>query len=110
MGINVRASRTTLEPSYRNTAFLVIECKASSHETTDDGIWEHDVAQLAGCLASIRDQSSSRVFGAIAVGKSVRFYEYDDALRDMNGDGTVYNIHRQCKAVTEKLEYIHTHY
>ena len=53
--------------------FLVVECKAPGLET-QDAIWDDAADQLADYLGSLAENNSKRIFGAIAVGKVVRFY------------------------------------
>lgn len=84
--------------------FLIVECKLPGKEG-QGSIWELGANQLAGYLASITSARYRR-YGAIAVGKAVRFYEWvDEELVDFQSDGTVYYIDRQCQTVTARLAY-----
>ena len=103
--------QTVLSPKFLRKYFFVVVCKKPGDEP-QPGTWSQAVDQLrdhlGGTLA--KDESKGRIFGAVAVGKAVRFYEYDEGnLSDMNGDGEAYYIDRQCQTVTRKLEYIREH-
>lgn len=84
--------------------FLVVECKAPGRETRDEA-WAMGALQLQRYLSGI--SSGNRKFGAIAVGKCVRFYELNrnGSLEDFQNDGNIYWLDRHCQSVTRKLQY-----
>jgi hypothetical protein len=88
--------------------FLVVECKAPGLES-QTGVWDEAVVQLQRYLNSIT--SRNRKFGAIAVGRVVRFFELQGrSLVDFDGDGDIYYLDRQCQSVTGKLTYFRAHH
>ncbi|KAI1111548.1 hypothetical protein F5Y14DRAFT_464449 [Nemania sp. NC0429] len=90
--------------------FLVVECKAPGKET-QDSIWDAGAEQLAGYLEGIQKGNNDRKFGAIAVGKFVRFFEWKrNVLVDFDNDGTIYHIDRQCQTVSARLRYFRDHH
>ncbi|KAI1475137.1 hypothetical protein F4774DRAFT_398138 [Daldinia eschscholtzii] len=96
------AAHFVLEPRLLEKKFLIVECKAPGLESRDD-IWLEAAGQLRIYLGGVR--GTHRKFGAIAVGKCVRFYEWIDSdLQDI-ANGDIYWIDRQCKTVTEHLNY-----
>lgn len=89
--------------------FLIIECKAPGLESQDK-IWEEAKEQLDAYLAGIATGKSrkKRKFGAIAVGKCVRFYEWNSATpktADALDNGVIYYLDRQCQTVTNWLRF-----
>lgn len=82
--------------------FLIVECKAPGIETYSS-VWKMGVDQLQAYLGSL--EGDQRKFGAIAVGKCVRFYEWKDrALHDIS-DGKIFYLDRQCQSVMQHLVY-----
>jgi len=76
--------------------FLVVECKPPNQERRGK-VWKEAAEQLEGYLTAIT--SRNRKFGAISVGKYVRFYELvktegKQYLTDFNGDRSVYRLDR----------------
>lgn len=95
-------------PRLNERKFLIVECKGPGSEG-QDGVWARGSDQLESYLAGIPQNSTGtyRKFGAIAVGRRVRFYELKNGeLVDLEDDGTIYYLDRQCQSVTAKLEYI----
>ena len=90
--------------------FFVVEYRPPGDEPDTDA-WTTAVEELRQYLGGISEgNSNSRIFGAIAIFRAVRFYELNDGyLCDLNGDGSIYYLDRQCKTITEKLKYIRTH-
>ncbi|KAK4155083.1 hypothetical protein C8A00DRAFT_32074 [Chaetomidium leptoderma] len=83
--------------------FLIVECKTAGLET-QRSIWKEGANQLERYLRSIK--GDHRKFGAIAIGKHVRFYELIDTfLVDFDDDGEIYLLDRQCQSVSGKLIY-----
>jgi hypothetical protein len=98
-----------LDARAEEKTFLIIECKSPGKET-QDGVWEEGVRQLSGYIANIKP-SKRRKYAAIAIGKTVRFFEWvGKRLVDFRGDGTIYYIDRQCQTVTERLAYFRDHH
>ncbi|CAI6043296.1 unnamed protein product [Clonostachys chloroleuca] len=88
--------------------FLGIECKQGHYETQGNS-WDLAQEQLITYLIGFR--GSPRVFGAICMGKNVRFYRFfpaqDDepaTLEEMDAD--FIRIDRQPQTVVRRLEYI----
>lgn len=94
-----------LEGRAQERKFLIVECKHPGDETQPN-VWTTGVRQLRNYLETI-PTSRHRKFGAIAVGKTVRFYEWvDRTLVDFDNNGSIYYIDRQCQDVTRVLEVI----
>lgn len=88
-------------PMHEEKKFLVVECKAPGRETDDD-LWAEAADQLARHLKSFKPRN--RLYGAIANGKAVRFYELNDGnLVDFQNDGQILWLDRQCQSVMRKL-------
>jgi acyl-CoA synthetase (AMP-forming)/AMP-acid ligase II len=82
---------------------LIVECKAPGLEGQGE-IWFNATQQLEGYLKAIT--TTNRKFGAIAVGKYVRFYELTDGvLAAFGNDSDYYLLDRQCQSITAKLAY-----
>lgn len=91
---------------WSETKFLVVKFKASGEET-NSGVWEEAVGQLVRYLGATNERPTHRVYGVVAIGRLVRFYEFvNGQLADLHGDGTAFYLDRQCKTITEKMEYI----
>ncbi len=81
--------------------FLVVECKSSGHET-EGGMLEAGTDQLERYLRAINAPGLGPLRN-----KHVRFYELvDDTLVDLDGDGEIYMLDRQCQSVVGKLNYL----
>ncbi|CAH0042788.1 unnamed protein product [Clonostachys rhizophaga] len=92
----------------KKVEFLGIECKQGHHETQDDS-WDLAREQLITYLTGF--QGSAKVFGAICMGKNVRFYRFFPAQDDEPAtieemDENVIRIDRQPQTVVRRLEYI----
>ncbi|KFX85882.1 hypothetical protein V490_09345 [Pseudogymnoascus sp. VKM F-3557] len=94
--------------------FLVVECKAQKYITTPTA-WGKAFGELKGYLAYIyhnkyKKRSGKRLFGAIAIGRTVKFYEWvggkDSPLKVIAGEDQPLYINRQCRTVTDWLTYI----
>lgn len=95
----------SLSTSVREHKFLVVECKAPGQEGAAS-IWTEGLTQLNNYLASIAHNSNKPKFGAIAVGKVVKFYRWDKnngVARNMAGDDTYFYLDRQCRSVMRYL-------
>ncbi|KAH7166461.1 hypothetical protein EDB81DRAFT_755094 [Dactylonectria macrodidyma] len=100
--VDLFTAHIVIDVQVNERKFLVVECKAPGLETQDK-IWEQGVDQLKQYLGSIH--GTQRKFGALAVGKCVRFYEWKNhALHDMSG-GQVFYLDRQCQSVMQHLVY-----
>jgi len=100
----------TRHDEYEEKIFFVIQCKAPGLER-QSSVWDEVAENLREYLGGIT--SDNRKFGAVAIGKLVRFYEFDEAtgsLVDFDGDGTVYQMDLQCQAITEKFMHFREHY
>jgi hypothetical protein len=87
--------------------FLVVECKAPGLET-QDRVWTGAISQLNTYLGSIAARNNKRIFGAIAVGKVVRFYEWDqesNQIKNVVQNDAYFYIDRQCQTVTGWLAF-----
>jgi hypothetical protein len=87
--------------------FLIVECKAPRLET-QGGVWTEAITQLNVYLGSIAAQRNKRIFGAIAVGKVVRFYEWDwesSQVENVAQNDAYFYIDRQCQTVTGWLAF-----
>lgn len=94
------------EPRAHEKKFIIIECKAPG-EATRTSTWEEGADQLHGYLATIPVRSQQRRFGAIAIGKTVRFYEFANGqLFDYKNDGSIRYLDRQCQDITTILKEI----
>lgn len=71
--------------------FLGIECKQELHESQDDS-WDLAREQLITYLTDFR--GSAKVFGAICMGKNVRFYRLFPAQNDESA--TVEEMDAEC--------------
>ena len=91
-----------LDTRYNERKFLIVECKAPGLET-QDAVWTEASIQLRTYLSAIH--GNHRKYGAIAIGKVVRFYEWTNDLIDFNGDDGIYYLDRQCQSISQKLEY-----
>ncbi|KAF4467051.1 hypothetical protein FALBO_6086 [Fusarium albosuccineum] len=91
-----------LDTRFQEKKFLIVECKASGLETQND-IWATGVEQLEQYLGSI--SGHHRKFGALAVGKCVRFYEWKDGVLHDMADGEIFYLDRQCRTVMRHLVY-----
>lgn len=86
--------------------FLIVECKAPGQES-QAGTWTDEVAQLQRYLGKVSKSSNHRRFGAVAIGKTVRFYELvNGSLVDFDNSDTMYYLDRQCQDVTRILRTI----
>lgn len=91
-----------LEGRAQEKKFLIVECKHPGDES-QGGLWRTGTQQLQNYLRRI-PTSRHRKFGAVAVGKTVRFYEWvNGALVDFENDGPIYYLDRQCQDVTRVL-------
>ncbi|KAI0395286.1 hypothetical protein F5Y17DRAFT_210131 [Xylariaceae sp. FL0594] len=93
--------------------FWIIECKAPGLEG-QSAIWRDALDQLRRYYHGLTRGQTRKYprYAAIAVGKTVRFYEFDPTTQeaqDFRGDGSVYRIDRQCQTITRHLEYIRNH-
>jgi hypothetical protein len=96
-------SHIVLEGTGSEKKFLIVECKAPGFDD-QPGRWKVAVDQLEELLSKV--SSCNRKFGAIAIGKVVRFYELVGGhVMDFEGDGSVYYLDRQCQTITAKLRY-----
>lgn len=87
--------------------FLIVECKRPATERQDQ-VWEDAGTQVTAYLSGIASSSpSGRKFGAVAVGKVVRFYEWDKESKSLTAlaNGAYFYIDRQCKTVVEWLRF-----
>lgn len=67
-----------------------MECEASGKDTRS-GIWEEVIEPLIPCLEAISTHPTRHVFGAIAIGRVVRFYELvNDRLAHIHGGSTAF--------------------
>ncbi|KAH7324415.1 hypothetical protein B0I35DRAFT_458164 [Stachybotrys elegans] len=92
-----------LDVRFTEKKFLIVECKKPGDES-QDSTWSEAKGQLQDYLGNIT--SKNRKFGAIAIGKVVRFFEMTGSgLVAFEGDDKYYYIDRQCQSVTRKLLY-----
>lgn len=104
-GLDVFASQLVKDSIWYERKFLIVECKAPGIE----GQEAFDEERLTRDLAAIATpEKDHRKFGAIAIGKAVRLYEYKatEGLKPLENDVTIYYFDRHCQTVTRKLEYI----
>ncbi|KAF2792030.1 hypothetical protein K505DRAFT_247558, partial [Melanomma pulvis-pyrius CBS 109.77] len=83
--------------------FLIVECKRLAIEGQDQ-VWEDAGIQVGAYLSGIaKSRPSGRKFGAVAIGKMVRFYEWDTKAVSLTtlADGTYFYIDRQCATVVQ---------
>ncbi|KAI9840877.1 MAG: hypothetical protein M1837_001256 [Sclerophora amabilis] len=91
----------------RDYGLLVVECKAPGFET-EDGVWREAVAQVESFLRRFAASHQRRVFGAISVGKAVKFYEWDrtsEQVRNVAGDNAMFYLDLHCQTVSDWLIY-----
>ncbi|KAM0415939.1 hypothetical protein ACHAPT_013092 [Fusarium lateritium] len=95
-------AHVVIDTKFNERKFLIVECKAAGLET-QTSVWGMGVEQLQQYLGAVR--GNQRKFGAIAVGKCVRFYEWKDGeLQDLS-EGQILYIDRQCQSVMHQLVY-----
>lgn len=104
------AAHHVFEPKAREAKFFIVECKAPGKES-QTGIWNEAWDQLITYLSGIHPKHAGRRYGAIAVGKGVRFYEWisnPGTLRDLSltGSQEMLYLDRQCRTVTDHLMHI----
>lgn len=103
----LRVVKTIMDPEFVVNEYFWVVCKAAGSEARE-GVWEECAGQLRRYMESPEGRADRRLFGAVAMGKVVRFYEYvDGAVTDLHGDNTTFHVRRRCKAIQDKLEYIH---
>jgi hypothetical protein len=107
--IDLFTSHLVLDARAKEYKFLVVECKAPGLET-QDAIWEEGFDQLKDYLESISQKriKPERIFGAIAVGKIVKFYEWNwifNCIENIAPDDGYFYIDRQCQTVTNRLTF-----
>ncbi|GCB25760.1 hypothetical protein AAWM_08645 [Aspergillus awamori] len=96
--------------SRRPTAFLVTQCKRFDKEGQDSA-WAEGVRQLNVYLGEIASSSKGRqygIYGIVAIGKYVRFYEWDRNNRmvvDL-GNGDAYHVKNKGAQVVNLLNVI----
>lgn len=90
--------------------FLIVECKAP-HLFTPDTHWNDAFDELKRYLTytytarGYTARGGKRLFGAVAIGKGVKFYEWDGSSAILlSGDAPLY-IDRECRTVMSWLEY-----
>lgn len=87
--------------------FLLVECSTPGNEA-EPGIWSDAADKLKEHLSGV--VPSERIYSAIAIGRIVRFYEWEDgSLRDFQNDNTGYYIDLQCQSITQRLNCIRGH-
>ncbi|KAF5006217.1 hypothetical protein FDECE_7376 [Fusarium decemcellulare] len=87
--------------------FLVVVCKAPGQEATPS-IWQEGAAQLEAHLSSVLGHH--KTYGAIAVGRRVRLYKWENSvLRDLSDGGVLY-LDWQCQTVMRHLVYFREHH
>ncbi|KAF2470539.1 uncharacterized protein BDR25DRAFT_225863, partial [Lindgomyces ingoldianus] len=87
--------------------FLIVECPRPAVEGQNQ-VWQDAGAQLKTYLSGIASsRSGGRKFGAVAVGKVVRFYEWDNDSSSLNllANGDHFYLDRQCASVTRWLRF-----
>ncbi|KAH9883371.1 hypothetical protein F4778DRAFT_664914 [Xylariomycetidae sp. FL2044] len=111
-GPDLFPSLVVFDVNHNEDMFVVIGYKALGPEE-QTSTWAEGAEQLQRYLRQI--ETNNRKFGAIAIGKCVRFYEWvkqpdEGYLVDFQGDGATYLLDRQCQTVTEKLVYFREHH
>ena len=97
----ISTNHLALEVKLREKIVFVIKCIAPDTETKLP-ILQEQADQLKDYLKAIK--THRRKFGAIAAGKTVRFYELRDGdLVDFEDDSSTYYLDRQCASVSRKL-------
>ncbi|OJJ41803.1 hypothetical protein ASPWEDRAFT_179500 [Aspergillus wentii DTO 134E9] len=99
----------THAPQPRPFKFLYVQCTASGNEDIDE-VWEEKLLILSDQL---RQFNSKRVFGAIAVGRAVKFYEWNSEMGkavSLEQNPSPLFIDRHCQTVARHLEYIRNHH
>jgi hypothetical protein len=81
---------------------FLVACRAPGLDR-QDGIWEQGLDQLERYLGNIH--GTYRKFGAIAIGKVVRFYEWKNGAVADFGDGSQFYLDGQCQSVSQHLNY-----
>ncbi|KAH7306012.1 hypothetical protein B0I35DRAFT_443696 [Stachybotrys elegans] len=93
-----------LVESYDDKILLVVECEATNIEAQKQA-WEDGQSQLERHLKA--HGGTHQKFGAVAMGRAVRFYELiDGQLAPLLHDATEYDIGRQCQDVISRLRYV----
>ncbi|PGH23670.1 hypothetical protein AJ80_02276 [Polytolypa hystricis UAMH7299] len=80
---------------------FVIESNALELEE-ERGVWQEGHAQLNEYLENLAKGHGRRVFGAIAVGKTVRFYEWDSGAEEIQNLAEIdecFYLDGQCQTV-----------
>lgn len=99
MSITGNSTHLALSTTSCELKFLVVECVAPRFDT-QSSVWEDGLNQLEDNLAAIFHRNRNRVFGVIAVGKVVKFYEWDrvgERAHGMAGGDALFYLDRQCK-------------
>lgn len=108
---DILVSRVSVSRRTQRHSFFIVECKPPCRET-EGALWETATSQLLRYLRSIADDrrvagSTNRKFGAIAMGRVVRFYELvDDNMIPLRNGNETYYIDLQCRTVTGLFNYI----
>lgn len=97
----------------REYHFLIVQCKVISAEWSAS-TWAGARQQLRDYLPDVKPRNRRhRVYGAVAMGRWVEFYEYNrdaaadgqDPLLNVNNPGRLH-IARQCNTITDILNQI----
>lgn len=94
--------------------FLVVRCRAPGND--GERVWQEEREKLNERFVSDfpQDDSGRRLFGIIAMGKAVQFYEWDFyevkmkvlALHETVNNDPCFYLDRYCQTVVKYLEYI----
>ncbi len=97
---------------------LIVQCRPPEYET-DTSTWNDCVVQLSDQLCSVAaDVETPRLggirhFGAIAIGRLVRFYEWkrdEQRIQNVASNDACFYVDRQCETVTHWLDYFRDHH
>lgn len=90
------------DPEFVRTDSLWVVCRAAASEVRE-GVWEECAGELRKHMEDLEYTTGRRRFGAVAMGKIVRFCEYaDGVVVYLDGDSTAFHARRQCRTIQGK--------
>ncbi|KAI6087575.1 hypothetical protein F4821DRAFT_236124 [Hypoxylon rubiginosum] len=101
-GVSLSVARFIPENNWEELTFFNVACMGPGLEA-EETIWEDAAAQLGKDLAGI--SGKHRKYGAVAVGRYIRFYEWKGGKLFSIADSQTFRLDRQSKAITDQLLY-----